>query len=139
MQTTVVKMNKILFIVLMLLPAFAFADSSDTGFFQTLWDFIDWIYEAAENIQNSIVSFFIKVSKIVFLFWLKIKISVLVFVWNIVSSIIQALNLSDIINASFSALRPDWQAFIIQMRIGEGINILLSARVTRAVLDFIRW
>lgn len=136
-------MHKFIYLILFLLLFLSFdalaTPSANPSYFQGLWDFIDWIYEGVENIKNAILDFLTEITKLAFLWWLDLKINTAIFIYSIVEPIIDSLNLTDVVTQAFSSLRPDWQAFISQIRLGEGLNILISAKVTKMILNFIGW
>jgi len=131
-------MKKYILIILVFLPLNVLAaDGETTGYFGALWDFIDWVYEVMDDIKQSIYDFLVQLGNIVFLMYLELKLATLVFVWDIAKAVLESLNLSDLISSLFSALPVDIQAFITELRIGEGLNLLMSAHMTRLILNTI--
>ena len=113
--------------------------TNNTSFFQGLWDFIDWIYEVATDFKNSVLDFLMELISFPFYVWIKMKIATLEFIWGLVLPIIQSLNLADVVNSSMASLPNDIKAFIGQSRIVEGINMLISAKLTKLILNLIGW
>jgi len=114
----------------------AFAvDGEPTEYFGALWDFIDWIYEALDEIQQAIFDYLLKLSKAIFLLYIKFKISLTGLIYSIVEPMIDALNLTDVISSLFGGLSADVRTAMVQLRLGEGINLLVSAYTTRMIYD----
>ena len=67
---------------------------------------------------------------------IKFKIMMLVFAWDVAQQIMAELNLSSYINAAFASLDSDLFGFICFFHIPEFVNIVVSALVTRYVLNF---
>ncbi len=115
------------------------ADGETTEYFGALWDFIDWVYEAMDDIQQAILDFLIEIGKTLFLWYLEVKLSSLEFMWSIAESFINSLNITDTITSNFGGLSSDIQAFMTELRLGEAINLLLSAHITRFLLNLVGW
>lgn len=126
------------FVCFFSLNAFA-ADGEATGYFGALWDFIDWVYEAFQDIKQAILDFLAEVGKVLILWYIQWKIATVQYIWSVVEPIIDSLNLTDVISQLFGSLSSDVKMFITELRIGEGINLLLSAYATRSILKFIGW
>ena len=112
------------------------ASAESTGYFGALWDFIDWIYDALENIKQTILDFLAELSKVIILYYLEYKLEVIKLAWSIAEPLIASLNLTDLITTMFGSLSPDVQMLLTELRIGEAINLLLSAYTTRIILKF---
>ena len=80
-----------------------------------------------------------EIGKVILLWYVEWKIDTVVFIWGVVEPLIDSLNLTDVISGLFGSLSSDVQAFMTELRIGEGVNLLLSAYVTRAIFRFIGW
>jgi len=134
---------KIRYFVMFIMLAFSFnafaVDGANGIFFQGLWDFIDWVFDVSKDIKNSVLNFLMDISSFFFWIYIKMKISTLEFIWGMVEPIISSLNLAGVVNSALSSLSADIRAFIIQSRIVEGINILISAKVTKLILNLIGW
>jgi hypothetical protein len=115
------------------------ADGETTGYFGALWDFIDWVYEALDNIKQTVLDYLGELGKIVLLYYFEVKLGAIQFIWSVAEPLIDSLNLTDVISSLFSGLSQDMQAFISELRIGEGVNLLLSAYLTKMILRMTGW
>lgn len=123
----------------MLLVAGANASTEHTGFFAPLWTAIDWTFGVVGSIKNTITGFIIKATVYISLWFMKIKLAGIVFAWEVVKPILDALDIGSTLNTYVSQVSPDAGAFLHQNRVGEAINIILSAFLTRKSLDMIGW
>ena len=137
----IVVINKILFVFFVMLfsTSVLAVDGPNGGFFQGLFDFIDWVYELSIDFKNTLLNFLMSISSFFFYVWIQLKISTLEFIWGMVLPIISSLNLSDVIDGTLSGLNQDLRHFVSQTRIVEGINMLISAKVTKLILNLIGW
>lgn len=126
------------FLLLVSFPVLA-ADGETTGYFGALWDFIDWVYEALDNIKQTVLDYLGELGKIVLLYYFEVKLGAIQFIWSVAEPLIDSLNLTDVISSLFSGLSQDMQAFISELRIGEGVNLLLSAYLTKMILRMTGW
>lgn len=67
---------------------------------------------------------------------IKFKIFMIGFAWDVAQSVIQQLNISSALNAAWGSLDSSLAAFVSLLNVPEAINVILSARVTRFVLNF---
>ncbi len=132
-------MKYLAFFSLLLFSFPAFAESNPTGYFGALWDFINWIYDSIGDFKNDLLGYFMEVVKYFTFVWLNLKIATVTFVWGLVEPLIDALNLTDLITANFGGLSPDVQALITELRIGEAVNLLVSAKVSKMILNMMGW
>lgn len=68
--------------------------------------------------------------------WYKFKLQSVIFAYDVASEILESLDLSSAIDASFSALDERVVQIISFFRIPEALNIILSAYTTRIVMNF---
>jgi hypothetical protein len=73
-----------------------------------------------------------------FLLWLEIKLWSISFAWDIAKEFLATMNLSGLINSSFSGLSQNSRAALQFFRVPEAINILMSACATRYVMKVTR-
>jgi len=76
-----------------------------------------------------------------FLIWstveyINFKIYIIGFAWDVAQSILSQLNISSALSAAWSSLDSSIASFATLLDIPEAINIIISARVTRFVLNF---
>lgn len=68
---------------------------------------------------------------------IKFKTFLVVFAWDVAQEILTSLNISSALQAAWGALDSNLLLMISYLHIPDAINVLISARVTRFVLDFI--
>lgn len=130
-------MKKILFISLLFLPFLVLADTYQdaAGASQMVADsFGDlWTY-----FFEDVPSFFERMFKYVYEFAFQIKLyffeMALKASWTIGKEIIESFQIMSSITSGVSALSPDVRQALVDMRLFDGINLLLQAHVTRFVL-----
>lgn len=131
--------KKIVFVLMFVSFPVLAADGETTEYFGALWDFIDWIYEALDKFTQTIMDYLSELAKVIILWYFEWKLDTVKFIWSYVEPIIDSLNLTDVITQAFGGLSSDLQLLITKLRIGEGLNLLLSAHVTRSLLRFMGW
>lgn len=67
---------------------------------------------------------------------IRFKIAMIGFAWDVAQQIIQQLSLSSYINQAFAQLDSVLFNFICFLRVPEFVNLVMSAFVTRYVLNF---
>jgi hypothetical protein len=67
--------------------------------------------------------------------YIEIKTSIIQFIFPIATSLITSMGLSDIVLSSWSAISPSTAGVLAYLYIPEGINTILSAFVTRFIMD----
>lgn len=77
-----------------------------------------------------------------FVIWLtvgaiKFKTFMVVFAWDVAQEILNSLNISSALQAAWGALDSKLLMMVTYLKIPDAINVLISARVTRYVLDII--
>ena len=129
-----VSIKIIIFFSALLFSSFAFsADGETTEYFGALWDFIDWIFEVFEDIKQTTFDFLNSISKTMIYWYIQIQINVATSIWEIIEPMIDALNLTDVVSNNFGFLSQDVKMIITEFRIGEAVNLLLSAYGTRTI------
>lgn len=126
----------VVIVYFLLMPTADASTGGNTGFFGPLWDFIDWIYELWTDFTNWILSILIELILYFELLYIKLKISMIELTWSIVFPVIQSLDLSNTLSSAFGDLAPTVQSFATTFRIGEAVNILASAKLTKMVLSW---
>jgi len=125
----------ILLMVLLFFPLLAFsADGESTGYFGALWDFIDWVYEALDEFKQTVLDYLAELGLVIVLWYVEWKIAAIELMWSIAEPLIDSLNLTDVISSLFGGLSNDVKMFITELRIGEAVNLMLSAYATRMLL-----
>lgn len=107
----------------------------------TLQPLMDFANDVSDFMHNGIFGFFIKLfSKLVVwiaLAIIKFKIIVITFAWTVAQSIMDELKLSEHLTQAWAALDSKTLSLITYLRIPEAINILLSAKLTRFIINFL--
>jgi hypothetical protein len=131
------KRIKCLVLLLIVFPAVAFAEDAANGgtsiidFFKSVLGFFDHgIYEVFGNFFKYYVT-------TVALFSLELKMAALEVATNAASILLSHLDISGTINSMYSQIDSRLAAFMSYLRIPESINILLSAHVTRFIMDLV--
>lgn len=105
-----------------------FTDIGD--FFTKIWDFI----------QTGIYDFFVEWFA-EFVIWstvsmLKFKLMAMAFAWDVAQEVLTQLNISSALSLAWSQIDSGVLNALTFFNIPDAINIILSARVTRFVLNF---
>lgn len=86
------------------------------------------------TLLTQFVAWFIKWSVVAM--W-KIKLAILNFSWDVAQEILISLHLSDYMNTALGSLNVQVFNMLQFFRIPEGINIILSAGVTKFIMRFL--
>lgn len=125
--------KQFLFIVLMLAAPAAFAEDSTSlvDFFKKVLNFFDnGLYEVIGNVLKYYVS-------AVGIFSLELKMAAIEIAAGMADKIISTLNISGTINSLYSALDSKIAAFVAYLKIPDAINLLLSAHLTRFIMNLV--
>lgn len=131
---------KKIFLLLLIVPAAAAADTYQdaAGTSQMLadsitdfWDFTysDWV-QMVQRFYAWALVWFVKAK-------LYAELESMKFAWGVAKIIIEDLQIMSQITAQMSALPVDVRQALVDMRVFDGINILLNAYVTKFVLRII--
>ena len=134
-------MKKLIFVLFVFVPFFAFAETySDTGgffqmigdFFNNIWDF--FLVDIPELIKRALAYFIVWYSKAkIYALYELMKFS-----WDVAEIIIEDLGIMSQIAAQMSLLPPDVRQAFVDMRLFDGINLLLNAYMTKFVMNFLK-
>ena len=134
-------MKKLIFILLVFMPCFAFAETyADTGgFFQMIGDFFNGIWDfffvdIPNLIQRALAYFIIWYTKAS----LYAQFEFMKYSWGVAEIIIQDLNIMSLITAQMTLLPLDVRQAFVDMRFFDGVNLLLNAYMTKFVMNFLR-
>jgi len=122
--------------ILCLLPAAAFAADSSSGssLSDTLQTFIDFIstgiYESADTILERVAAWYIVWHLELKMFWLQMAVSV-------AEGFIDGIGISGLINSALGGIDSAVSGIVFYLKIPEAINMILSARVARLILDLL--
>lgn len=129
------------FFFLFLIPFFAISDTYQdaAGTSQMIADSFNdlWTY-FFDDVPNLLQKFFAWL--IVWLVKAKIYIQLetIKFSWGVAKVIISDLQIMSQITAQINLLPQDVRQILVDMRLFDGVNLLLTAYVTRFVMDFTR-
>jgi len=113
-------------------------------FFNHILDFLTYantsINDFLDFLHNGIYDFVTKAFA-AFLIWstvayIDFMIYMIGFSWDVAQSVLSQLNVSAALNAAWSSLESSIASFVSLLNIPDAINVILSARVTRFVLNF---
>jgi hypothetical protein len=108
-------------------------------------EFLDFITQSFQDvltfIHNGIYDF-VTATFAQFVVWvtmaqIEFKIAMIAFSWDVAQQIIAQLNLSSYLDNAFAALDSTLFDFICFFRVPEAINLIMSALVTRYVMNFL--
>ncbi|WP_064435452.1 DUF2523 family protein [Pseudoalteromonas neustonica] len=132
--------SKIILLILFFSPFFVLANepSGIAGFAQNAGDFFTDIWTFFDN---DVPNFFQRalnyiIEKIV-LFKINAQIESLKFAWSVAKSILDNFQVASKIASAASALPQDVKAALVDMRLFDGVNIIIQALVARYVLRFL--
>lgn len=133
-------MIKYLFIFLLLTPFFVLADTyQDTAgvakslgdYFTDFWDFFD----------NDVPNFFQRalayITEKIVLFKINAQIESMKLAWTVAKSIFENFQIGSKLANAASALPQDVKAAIVDMRLFDGLNIVINAYIARYVMRFL--
>lgn len=100
-------------------------------------EFFNYTIDLIKNLPNNSDSFMER-----FILWLiigyfELKIHAIEISYSIATAILSGLNISDLINSHWSGMNSSIKGAITYLRIPESINIILSAMLTRFVMDLL--
>ncbi len=101
-------------------------------------DFFNWLYEflttGIYDLLTDAFAYFVEVSTITML---NSAIVATTFAWDVARVIISDLNLSSFLDSTWASFDSQTLGIIQFFKVPEAINLVLSATVTRYVLNFI--
>lgn len=130
-------MKYVIFAIL-LLPVPAFADTGIGAFFSWIVELGDSFWTLATDTAPSVIERFFAwviewaVMIKAYLFYQSIQFS-----WSVASVILEDIALGSQLNAALGFLPQDIQAALVQMRILDGVEIIIQAFVARFAMDFV--
>lgn len=106
--------------------------------YNTIIDLLTYIDTyLTETIYDFVVKCYAEFIKWYILAYIKTKIYLLHFSWDIAKEILASLNISSFITTYFNAINSDVLKFLTFIRIPDAINILINAYVTKLVFKFL--
>lgn len=133
---------KLLILFLLILPVIAFANESSYDgfegaakamgdFFSDIWAFFD------DDVPNFLERALTFILEKITLFVISAQIEAMKLAWAVSKSILDNFQIATKIANAVNALPQDVQAAISDMRILDGVNIIIQAFVARYVLRFL--
>lgn len=101
------------------------------NFFTDIWNFL--LADLPSFFNRAMQWFFLELS----LFMINAEIESIKFAWSIAKSVMEGFQISSKITAASSALPPDVQAAVVDMRLFDAVNIIIQAYISRYVLRFL--
>lgn len=106
--------------------------------FEALAQFINDSYEFIKNLPNLFDDFFPRLIQWAIVQWFETQVALIDFLYfDVAEPLLSSLNLSEEISDAFGGIDSDLMSLLNYTGSIEGINIMLSALVTRFVLNFI--
>lgn len=127
----------LLFALLFCMPYFVFAQEykDEAGIGQMLADEIGdywtYIFDDVPTLWQRFVAWFLEM--LIYIKYLLLKQSIL-FSWGVAKVIIADLNIMSEITANMSLLPQDVKQALVDMRLFDGVNLILHAFMTRFVM-----
>lgn len=100
-------------------------------------DFLNILLEHMNNFADSSDLFWERVILWIVITYFELKLMVLEFTYSIAATIIASTGISNTILTAWAGVAPDTMAVLGYLRIPESINLILSAYVTRFILDML--
>lgn len=133
---------KIILLIMLFIPSLAFANipvyegisglaEAIGNFFTDIWNFL--LADLPSFFNRAMQWFFLELS----LFMINAEIESIKFAWSIAKSVMEGFQISSKITAASSALPPDVQAAVVDMRLFDAVNIIIQAYISRYVLRFL--
>lgn len=98
-------------------------------------EFFNYILELIRNFGDNSDNFWERIIVWLGVAYFEIKIQTIQISYSIAQSILSTINISEIINQYWGGMNSQILGAITYLRIPESINIILSAMVTRFVMD----
>lgn len=133
-------MLRFIFLLLILLPCFAFADTytGEQGVAQMQGDFFTDFWGFFEtDVPNFIDRFWAYVTVWAVKFYFEMKLESIKFAWFIAKEILESFQVGSQIASLANALPQDVKAALVDSRFFDGLNIYLNALVTRFILRIV--
>ena len=131
-------MKYLIVITLLILPFSAMADTGIGAFFSYLVELGESFWNMATNsVPSMIERFFAWVLEWAVLIKAYLFYSSVQFAWGVSSVILEDIALGSQLNAAIGFLPQDLQAALIQLRLLDGVEIIIQALVARFAMDFI--
>lgn len=103
---------------------------------------MDQILEGIQWITNFFgdgdVSIWQQIQAQVVIWWMKIKIAAVQHAWGVAQAVIQQLGISSAVQSAWSSIDSTLMSYMTFFKIPDAINVLISARVTRLVMSFLK-
>lgn len=104
---------------------------------ETMIEFFNYLIEQMRSIPDASDTFWERIVMWLIITYFELKIMVIEFSYGIAKTFIEGVGLSDAITSAWSGIDSQMLAVFTYLRIPEGINMLLSAFVTRFVMGIL--
>ncbi|WP_051234931.1 DUF2523 family protein [Marinimicrobium agarilyticum] len=102
---------------------------------ESIIDVLNMAIEAVENSGDQFDSWADRATLWSLVAYLEIKLTMLEFAYSIASGLLESLGISEYLENAWNALDGTILSVFTYLRIPEGLNAILSAAVTRFVMD----
>jgi hypothetical protein len=102
---------------------------------ESVIEFFNYIINSLQHFGDNTDVFWERAIVWCLITYLEIKLYMMQVSYDLASSILDAINISGIIGSAFSSMDSSILGAVTYLRIPEAINIILSAMVTRFVMD----
>ena len=100
-------------------------------------DFFNYMLEMIKNFSDNSDSFWERIVMWIIVTYFELKIHALEFSYSVASSFVSGLNISDLINTHWGSMDSSILGAVTYLRIPESVNMILSAMVTRFIMDLL--
>ena len=101
---------------------------------EMLIDFMNGAIEFFNDLPDKSDSYWERIVVWLLIAYLEAKLYMLEIAYEIASALISAVGISDAINNAWSSVPTDARAVLTYLKIPEGINMIISAYITRFIL-----
>jgi len=100
-----------------------------------LLDALQWI---SDFFGDGEVNLWQQIEAHLFIWWLKIKIAAVQHAWGVAQAVIQQLGISSAVQSAWASIDSTVMGYLTFFKVPDAVNVLISARVTRLVLTFLK-
>lgn len=104
---------------------------------ESIIDFLNMAIEAVENSGDQFDSWSERAALWALVAYLEIKLAMLEFSYQIASALLENIGISEYLENAWNSLDSSLLTVFTYLRIPEGLNAIISAAVTRFVMDML--
>lgn len=104
---------------------------------ESIIEFFNHILNELHNLPETSDNYWERIVQWLIIVYFEIKLSVLEFSYSIAMTFIDAAGLSESINSAWGSISPEVFGTLSYLRVPEALNMVLSAVVTRFIMDLL--